>query len=73
MLSRAPFVASIVLQNDSLYHDNYVEKYANDEDFKNIYEKPTHGAQVDDYYLQDKLLYHLGKLCILSSEIDHVI
>ena len=62
MLSRPPIVASIILQNAYLYHDNYVEKYDNDEDIKNVYEKPTHGAQVDGYYFRDKLLYHIGKL-----------
>ena len=65
---RPPIVASIVLKNASLSHDSYIEQYAIDEDFKEVYEKLTHGAQVENYFLQGKLLYHLGKLCIPTSE-----
>jgi hypothetical protein len=43
------------------------------EDFKEVYEKLTHGAQVENYCLQGKLLYHLGNLCIPTSERVHVI
>jgi hypothetical protein len=68
MLSRPPIVASIILKNASLSHDSYVEQYAIDQDFKEVYEKLTHGAQVENYCLQGKLLYHLGKLCIPTSE-----
>jgi hypothetical protein len=68
MLSRPPIAASIILKNTSLSHDSYVEQYAIDEDFKEVYEKLTHGAQVENYCLQGKLLYHLGKLCIPTSE-----
>jgi hypothetical protein len=34
MISRPSIVASIILKNTSLSHDNYVEQYAIDEDFK---------------------------------------
>jgi hypothetical protein len=44
MLSRPPIVASIILKDTSLSHDIYVEQYANDEDFKEVYVKLTHGA-----------------------------
>jgi hypothetical protein len=64
MLSRPPIVASVILKNTSLSHDSYVEQYAIDEDFKEVYAKLTLGAQVENYYLQGKLVYHLGKLCI---------
>jgi hypothetical protein len=30
-------------------------------------------AQVENYCLQEKLLYHLGKLCIPTSERVHAI
>jgi hypothetical protein len=73
MLFRHPIVASIILKNASLSHDSYVEQYSIDEDFKEVYEKLTHGAQVENYCLQGKLLYHLGKLCIPTSEQVHVI
>jgi hypothetical protein len=68
MLSRPPTATSIVLKNASLSHDSYVEKYSIEEDFKEVYAKLTLGAQVENYFLQGKLLYHLGKLCILRSE-----
>jgi hypothetical protein len=68
MLSRPPIVASIILNNTSLSHDSYVEQYAIDEDFKEVYEKLTHGAHVENYFLQGTLLYHLAKLCISTSE-----
>ena len=42
MISRPPIVASIILKNTSLTHDSYIEKYAYDEDFKDVYEKLTH-------------------------------
>jgi hypothetical protein len=59
MLSRPPIVASIILKNSSLSHDSYVEQYAIDEYFKEVFENLTHGAQVENYFLQGKLLYHL--------------
>jgi hypothetical protein len=68
MLSRPPIASSIIFKNTSLSHDSYVEKYAIDEYFKDVYEKLTHGAQVKKYCLQGNLLYHLGKLCICTSE-----
>jgi hypothetical protein len=73
MLYRPLIVASIVLKNASLSHDIYVEQYVVDEDFKDVFEKLTHGAQVENYCMQGNLLYHLGKLCILKSERAHVI
>jgi hypothetical protein len=51
MLSSPPIVASIVLKNASLSHDSYVKQYAVDEDFKDAFEKLTHGAQVENYCL----------------------
>jgi len=73
MLSHPPISAFVVFQNVSLSLESYVEQYANDSDFKEIYAKLTRGPQVDNYYLQGNLLYHLGKLCILSDERVHVI
>ena len=51
ILSRPPIIASIILKNTSLSHDIYVEQYAIDEDFKDVYEKLTHGSQVENYCL----------------------
>jgi hypothetical protein len=72
-LSRPPIVASIILKNTSLSHDSYVEQYSINDGFKEVYETLTYGAQVENYCLQGKLLYHLGKLCIPTSERVHVI
>ena len=44
MLSRPPISASIILQNASLSFENYVEQYVDDDDFKEIYVKLTHGS-----------------------------
>ena len=38
MLSRTPTNASFILQNCPLAHERYIEKYAKDEDFKDVYE-----------------------------------
>jgi hypothetical protein len=73
MLSGPPISASIVLKNASLAHDSYIEQYANDEDFKHVYERLTGGLQVENFYVQDKLLYHMDKLCIPINERVHVI
>jgi hypothetical protein len=56
MLSIPPIDSSIILKNTSLSHDIYVEQYAIDEDFKEVYESLTHGAQVENYFLQGKIL-----------------
>jgi hypothetical protein len=66
MLSRPSVNASIVLQHSSLAHESYIEQYAKDAYFKDVYETLTHGTTVEelDYHVHDKLLYHLGKLCI---------
>jgi hypothetical protein len=44
MLSIPPIAAYIILKNTSLSHDSYVEQYAIDEYFKEVYGKLTHGA-----------------------------
>jgi len=51
MLSGPPISGSVILHNASLSFENYAEQYANDVDFKEIYEKLTHGSQVDNYHL----------------------
>ena len=51
MLSRPPISSSIVLKNDSLAHDSYIEQYSNDEYFKDVYERITCGSQVENFYL----------------------
>jgi hypothetical protein len=66
MLSRPSINASTILKHNSMTHESYIEQYAKDEDFKDVYATLSHGNQVEelDYHMHDKLLYHLGKLCI---------
>jgi hypothetical protein len=74
MLS-VPYVnASIVLQHSSLAHESYTQ-YARDDYFKNVYETIMQGTKVEelDYNVHEKLLYHLGKLCIPRDERVHAI
>ena len=51
----------------------YAEIFFDGDYIKEIYEKPMHGSLVDDYHLQEKLLYNLGKLCIPNNKMIHVI
>ena len=75
MLSRPWVSASIILKHSSLAHESFIEQYATDEDFMDAYETLTHGTQVEDldYHVHNKLLYHLGKLCIPKGERAHII
>lgn len=43
ILSHPPISTSVILQNASLSFQIYVEQYANDDDFKEVYEKLTNG------------------------------
>lgn len=44
MLSCPPISTFVILHNASLSFESYVEQYANDDDFKEIYAKLTHGS-----------------------------
>ena len=56
-------------------HESYVEKYALDNGFKDVYATLCQGNQVEelDYHVHDNLLYHLGKLCIPHGERVNII
>ena len=76
MLSRPPIKnALIILHNISMVHEIFQEQYSNDENFKDIYVALIQGNHMEekDYYVQNNLLYHLGKLCIPKDEHTHVI
>ena len=75
MLSRTPTNASIILQNCPLAHERYIEKYAKDEGFKDVYGSlmhDTHTEELDDH-INVNLLYHLGKFCIPHNERVHIL
>ena len=47
-------------------HESYIEQYAYDNDFQDVYESLSLGNQNEelDYHVHNSLLYHLGKLGI---------
>ena len=70
MLSRPIINASTILKHNSVLHESYIEQYAQDVDFKDVYATLSHGKILEelDYHIKDQLLYHLGKLCIPQTE-----
>ena len=66
MLSRPIIGASVILKHNSIMHESYVEQYALYVDFKDVYATLCQANQVEelDYHVHDKILYHLGKVCI---------
>jgi hypothetical protein len=63
MLSIPIVNASTILRHNCLAHESFVEQYARDDDFKDVYKALNHGNQHEelDYHVHDNLLYHLGK------------
>lgn len=70
MLSRPIINASTILKHNFLLHESYIEQYAQDIDFKDVYETLSQGKQIEelDYHIKDRLLYHCGKLCFPQTE-----
>ena len=70
MLSRPIISAYTLLKNDSIVHESYIEQYAHDADFQDVYASLSEGNQVEenDYHMHKKLLFPLGKLCIPQGE-----
>ena len=66
MLSRPIISASTLLKNDSIVHESYIEQYASDVDFKDVYANLSEGNHVEenDYHLHNNFLFHMSKLCI---------
>eukprot|EP00253_Pinus_taeda_P029521 PITA_29521 len=64
MLSRPIINASTILKHNSLLHESYIEQYAQNVDFKDVYATLIQGKQVEelDYHVKDQILYHLGRL-----------
>ena len=70
MLSRPIINASTILKHNSVLHESYIEQYAQDMDFKDVYATLSQRKRVEelDYHMKDRLLYHCGKLCIPQTE-----
>ena len=75
MLSRPIKNASTILKHNLVFHEIYIEQYAQDIDFKDVYATLSHGKQVEelDYHVKDQLLYHFEKLCIPQTERVNII
>jgi len=75
MLSRPIVSATTLLKHNSIWHESYIEKYALDNDFQDVYASLDQGNQVEelDYHLRDNFLYHFGKLCIPRGERVNII
>jgi hypothetical protein len=75
MLSRPIVSASCILKQSPIMHESYVEQYALDADFKEVYETLCHSNHVEelDYHVHNNLVYHLGKLCIPQGERINII
>jgi hypothetical protein len=75
MISRPIVSASVILKHNSIMHESCVEQYALDVDFEEVYATLCHSNQVEelDYHVHDKLLYHLGKLCIPQGERVNIV
>ena len=70
MISRPIISASTLLKKYSIVHESYIEQYAHDIDFQDVYASLSEGNQVEekDYHMHNNLLFHLGKLCIPQGE-----
>ena len=75
MLSRPILNSSVILKHNSVMHESYIEQYAYDSDFQDVYESLSQGNQNEelDYHVHNSLLYHLGKLCIPQGERNNII
>ena len=75
MLSRSIINASSILKHNSVLHESDIEQYAQDMDFKYVYEPLSQCKRVEelDYHVKDRLLYHCGKLCIPQTKRVNII
>ena len=66
MLSRPIIIAITLLKNDYILHESYIEQYASDVDFKDVYANLSEGNNFEenDYHFNNNFLFHMGKLCI---------
>ena len=59
--------SSIILKHNYVLHESYIEQYAYDNEFQDVYASLKQGNQIEelDYHVHNSLLYHLRNLCIL--------
>ena len=62
MLSRPIISATTLLKHNFVLHESYMEKYALDNDFLDVYASLSQGNQVEEFDYH--LLCHLDKLYI---------
>jgi len=70
MISRPIVNVAILLKSHFVLPESYVEQYAHDTDFQELYSNLSQGHQVKElnYHVHDNMLYHLGKLCVPKGE-----
>ena len=70
ILSRNIVNSYVILKQNSILHESYIEQYAYDSDFQYVYASLSQGNPIEelDYHVHNNLLYHLGKLCIPQGE-----
>ena len=73
MLSRPMINASTILRYNPLAHESYAKQHAKDDVFKYVYDALTRGNQQSYYYMNESLLYNIGKICIPKDERENVI
>ena len=66
MISRPIVNSSVILKHNSILHESYIEQYANDSDFQEVYAILSKGNQIKelDYHVHNIFFYHVGKLYI---------
>ena len=65
MLSRPLINEPVISKHTSLAHEFFVEQYAKDDDFRDVYEALTnekHNEEVN-YHVYNNILFHLGNHC----------
>ena len=75
MISRHIVSETNLLKHNYVLHESYVDQYAFDNDFQDVYASLSQGNQVEelDYHVHNNFLYHLGKLFIPYGERLNVI
>ena len=58
----------MVLESCGHQIENWVYLYAHDNEFSDVYNHLLEGKHVDDYYLQDGMLCHLGQIYVPEAK-----